>query len=122
MLRKILILLIKYIPIMQMVGMLLNNILYFNDIYYLSYFMDYTIGNSIVTTFLLIVCSYIFHFCIWHRLIITANIINVTIAIIDIVYQIPISDIMLLLLYHFIAVIFIVISTIIHINRKHDKH
>jgi hypothetical protein len=46
-----------------MAGMLLNNLLYFNDIYCLSYIFDYFIGNSIVVTFLLIVCSYIFNFC-----------------------------------------------------------
>lgn len=53
-----------------MAGMLINNLLYFNDIYCLSYILDYLIGNSIITTFLLIVCSYIFNFCTWHRLII----------------------------------------------------
>lgn len=37
-----------------MAGMLLNNLLYFNDIYCLSYIFDYFIGNSIVVTFLLI--------------------------------------------------------------------
>lgn len=104
-----------------MAGMLLNNLLYFNDIYFLSYIIDYVIGNSIVTTFLLIVCSYIFHFCIWHRLIIAANIINITIAATDTIYKLPITDIQLLLLYHFVAVIFIIIATIIHINKKHDK-
>ena len=102
--------------------MLLNNILYFNDIYCLSYIIDYSIGNSIITTFLLVVCSYLFHFCIWHRLIITANIINVTIAAIDSIYRLPISDIQLLVLYHFIAAIFIIIATVVHINKKNDKY
>lgn len=83
MLRKLLILLIKFIPVIQMAGMLINNLLYFNDIYCLSYILDYLIGNSIITTFLLIVCSYIFNFCTWHRLIIIANFINITIASVD---------------------------------------
>ena len=60
-----------------MVGMLFNNILYcFSDIYIISYILDFIIGNSITTTFLLYVCSYVFSFCKWHRFIITANIIN----------------------------------------------
>lgn len=60
-----------------MVGMLFNNILYcFSDIYIISYILDFIIGNSITTTFLLYVCSYVFGFCKWHRFIITANIIN----------------------------------------------
>lgn len=61
--------------------MLFNNILYcFSDIYIISYILDFIIGNSITTTFLLYVCSYVFGFCKWHRFIITANIINLLIA------------------------------------------
>lgn len=49
-----------------MVGMLFNNILYcFSDIYIISYLLDFIIGNSITTTFLLYVCSYVFGFCKW---------------------------------------------------------
>lgn len=79
--KRLFIVLIKYIPIIQMVGMLFNNILYcFSDIYIISYILDFIIGNSITTTFLLYVCSYVFGFCKWHRFIITANIINLLIA------------------------------------------
>lgn len=53
-----------------MVGMLFNNILYcFSDIYIISYLLDFIIGNSITTTFLLYVCSYVFGFCKWHLMI-----------------------------------------------------
>lgn len=52
--KRLFIVLIKYIPIIQMVGMLFNNILYcFSDIYIISYLLDFIIGNSITTTFLL---------------------------------------------------------------------
>lgn len=122
MLRKLLILLIKFIPVIQMAGMLINNLLYFNDIYYFSYIIDYLIGNSIITTFLLIVCSYIFNFCTWHRLIILANFINITIALVDAIHKIPITDLQLLILYHFVAVVFIIIATINHIHKRNDKH
>lgn len=105
-----------------MAGMLINNLLYFNDIYCLSYILDYLIGNSIITTFLLIVCSYIFNFCTWYRLIIIANFINITIASVDAIHKIPITDLQLLALYHFVAVIFIIIATINHINKKNDKY
>lgn len=44
----------------------------FSDIYIISYLLDFIIGNSITTTFLLYVCSYVFGFCKWHRFIITA--------------------------------------------------
>lgn len=82
--KRLFIVLIKYIPIIQMVGMLFNNILYcFSDIYIISYILDFIIGNSITTTFLLYVCSYVFGFCKWHRFIITANIINLLSESID---------------------------------------
>lgn len=51
--KRLFIVLIKYIPIIQMVGMLFNNILYcFSNIYIISYLLDFIIGNSITTTFL----------------------------------------------------------------------
>ena len=102
--------------------MLFNNILYcFSDIYIISYILDFIIGNSITTTFLLYVCSYVFGFCKWHRFIITANIINLLIANLDAYYRIPISDIQLLIVYHFIAAIFICISTYIHIKNNRNE-
>lgn len=101
-----------------MIGMLFNNILYcFSDIYIISYLLDFIIGNSITTTFLLYVCSYVFGFCKWRRFIITANIINLLIANLDAYYRIPISDIQLLIVYHFVAALFICISTYIHIKK-----
>lgn len=88
--KGLFIVLIKYIPIIQMVGMLFNNILYcFSYIYIISYLLDFIIGNSITTTFLLYVCSYVFGFCKWHHFIITANIINLLIANLDAYYRIP---------------------------------
>lgn len=105
-----------------MIGMLFNNILYcFSDIYIISYLLDFIIGNSITTTFLLYVCSYVFGFCKWHRFIITANIINLLIANLDAYYRIPISDIQLLIVYHFVAALFICISTYIHIKNNRDE-
>lgn len=48
--------------------MLFNNILYcFSDIYIISYLLDFIIGNSITTTFLLYVCSYVRLYSEWFR-------------------------------------------------------
>lgn len=109
-------------PVIQMAGMLLNNILYYFNIYdKLSYTFDFIIGNSIVTTILLYIYSNVFHFCIWHRIIITGNLINLIIANIDSIFYIPISDIQLLIIYHIIAAIFVIIATILHINKCYGK-
>lgn len=44
--KRLFIVLIKYIPIIQMVGMLFNNILYcFSDIYIISYILDFIRGT-----------------------------------------------------------------------------
>lgn len=108
---------------MQMTGMLVNNTFYYFDICNrYGYCLDFMIGNSIITTLLLYVCSYVFQFCIWHRLIITANFINVFIASIDVIYGITITDGQLLVIYYFIASIFIAISTIIHINKNQNEY
>lgn len=109
-LKDVFVLLIKYIPIIQMVGMLFNNILFYFDICKpFSYCLDFIIGNSIIATFLLYVCSYIFGFCNWHRLIITSNLTNLLIAFIDVIFIIPIKDHQLLILYFLIYSIFLFI-------------
>lgn len=118
--KKLLILLIKFIPVIQMAGMLINNTLYYFDINRnIGYTTDFILGNSIITTFLIYLCSYIFNFCIWHRLFITANLINLIIANVDAIIGIPITDIQLLIIYYVISAIFIIASTIIHIHKNH---
>ena len=109
-LKDAFVLLIKYMPIIQMVGMLFNNLIYYFQLCNeLSYISDFILGNSLITTFLLFVCSYIFGFCNWHRLLITSNFVNITIASIDSVYRIPISNLELLILYFIIYLIFLFI-------------
>lgn len=117
--KKLLILLIKFIPVIQMAGMLVNNTLCVIDYNgKLLTYIDFIFGNSLIATFLIIVCSYVFGFCLWHRLIIIANFVNIIIANLDKVYYIPITDIHLLSVYYIIYSIFIIIATIIHIKRK----
>lgn len=121
--KKLFILLIKYMPIIQMVGMLFNNTLYYAyDTYTASYIIDFLIGNSVITTLLLFVCSYTFGFCKYYRIIILANFINVLIASLDASVVLPISDIKLLLTYYIIASIFIIVATYSHVkNNKNAK-
>lgn len=59
---------IKYIPIIQLIGMLINNSLYTYDINIeFDYIGDFLLGNSIVNISMLYVCSFTFGFCNWHR-------------------------------------------------------
>ena len=119
--KKLFLILIKFIPVIQLAGMLLNNTLYCFDVIKLcSYITDFVLGNSVITTFLLFVCSYLFNFCKWHRLIITANFINLMIANYDALFGIPISNLQLLCSYYIVAAIFMIISVYNHI--KQNKH
>lgn len=121
MFKKLLILVIKFMPIVQMVGMLFNNILfYFKDTIDFSNFLDYLLGNSVITTILLLICSYVFKFCKWHRLLIYGNFININIVTIDVLFHIPISDAELLVSYIIVDIIFI-LSAIYYKFKCKDK-
>lgn len=119
---------IKYIPIIQLIGMLINNSLYTYDINIeFDYIGDFLLGNSIVNISMLYVCSFTFGFCNWHRHIITANLINIIIATIDKVFHIPVTDIELLSSYYVIAGIFIIIAARSHVkdiqnDKRKDKN
>ena len=113
MMKKGFLLLIKYIPIIQMVGMLINNTLYcFNIITKTYYIVNYLISGSLLTNILLYICSYLFHYCNWYRLIITANLINISIGSFDILFHIPITDFQLLVSYYTVCVLFLLIIII----------
>lgn len=90
--------------------MIFNNILYYiKDSNPISSTLDFIIGNSFIATILLLVCSYTFMFCKWHRLLIYANFINIAVANYDAIFHIPISDMQLLNLYVLIDIIFILL-------------
>lgn len=81
MLRKILLLLIKYIPVVQTAGMLLNNILYiFNKYTTICFILDFILGNSFSMFIVFLVCSYVFKFCNWYRTLVIGNFINILLS------------------------------------------
>lgn len=122
--KRLFVLTIKYIPIIQLIGMLINNSLYTYDINIeFDYIGDFLLGNSIVNISMLYVCSFTFGFCNWHRHIITANLINIIIATIDKVFHIPVTDIELLSTYYIVAGIFILLAARSHVKeiKRNDK-
>lgn len=121
MINKIFILTLKYIPIIQMVGMFINNINYLILGLYDSYIIDYIIGNSFVTTFLLLICSYVFKFCNWYRYIIITNFINITIANIDTIFYLNINNIQMFILINIINMLGISLSLYNKLKNKHEK-
>lgn len=119
--KKLLLVTIKYLPVIQMAGTLLNNTLYYLEVPYISFTIDFTLGNTLAIIFLLYLLSYVFGFCIWHRLIITGNLINTLIAATDSLYTLPVKDIELLISYYIVCAITIIIGTIIHIKNVKRK-
>lgn len=120
--NKLFLLSVKYISVIQMTGMLLSNSSYYKDIYILGYIIDFVIGNCLLFAILLFLCNKIFTFCIWHKFIVLANLINAIISTIDKIYKINIDDSKLLATYYIIASIFILIATYTHIKRKNKKY
>lgn len=123
MFKKLFILITKFMPVIQLMGMIINNTLYVHDVIIKHYYiLDFLFGNSVATCAMLYICSYTFGFCKWHRLIITANLINIFIATIDKGIMIPIKDIELLASYYIIASIFIILATYDHVkNIRNDE-
>ena len=118
--KKLFIFLVKYLPVIQMAGILFNNIMFYFDWFnQTSRFIDFIIGNSYITTILFYICSYMFGFCKWHKLIITANFINLNIGLIDVLYHIPITNSQLLSLYLIVDMIFLFMIIIYKFKCKH---
>lgn len=122
--KRLFVLTIKYIPIIQLIGMLINNSLYTYDINIeFDYIGDFLLGNSIANIAMLYICSYTFGFCKWHRYIITATLMNVLIVAYDRIFVIPISDINLLCTYYIISGIFILLAARSHVKetKRNDE-
>lgn len=117
--NKLLILLLKYIPIIQLISIIISNtIYYFNVNIKYSYLIDFISGNSLLFSILLFVCSYVFKYCNYQRAIIIANTINILIACIDSIIAIPIKDLEYLIIVYVISAIGLIISTYKHIKNK----
>ena len=119
MLKKVFLLLIKYMPIIQMVAMLVNNTMYCFDVYTKMYYLlGYLTGNSLLTTVLLYACSSVFKFGNWYRQIVTANFVVMTIGQIDIHLRLPMTDFQLLLSYYIVCILFLFIIVINKFKSK----
>lgn len=122
--KRLFVLSVKYIPTIQLVGMLINNTLYTFDILLpMTYLLDFLIGGSLVYIILGYICSITFGFCNWHRIIISANLVNIIIANIAMHINIPVTDIELLSTYYIVAGIFILLAARSHVKetKRNDE-
>lgn len=95
--RKLTLLLIKYIPVIQMTGIFINRLLdYFTSLEIVD-ILDFIFADTLFLTILLISCSRTFKFCVYHRVIIVCNI------FIQLMYEINEITEIILLIFQFIT-------------------
>lgn len=119
--KKLFKLLIKFIPIIQMIVFFVNNILLYNDIFDYNFIVNYTFGNSFTYTFLFIIISYTFGFCVWHRLIIYGNFTNLLFGFGYNLFNLDFDDLTLLLIYDNISLLFIILAIYSKFNCNGTK-
>lgn len=75
--KKLFILIIKIFPILQMLFLAIGNLIYIICGYnHILEIMDYIFGVNIISIIFLLVCSLLFRFCVWHRVLIFTNFIS----------------------------------------------
>lgn len=121
MLNKITLILFKYIPAICIVGILLNNSLYFfieddsTILFKIPYILDSIIGISFIQILLLFLISYKFQYCVWHRILILNCTINLLLACMDAFQIINIEYVNLMMVILFVIVGCCCAATIVHL-------
>lgn len=123
-LNKIFLIFLKYLPIITLGGCLINNtIYYFYDNNPIAYITDFSFGNSIIYLLFIFIASFVFKFCIWHRLLIMDNFINLSIAKYDSIFKIKVEDLELLCLYYIAFGITLILIVYFHVRKtKRNKN
>lgn len=113
--HKILLLLVRTLPALFAFLALLNTILSYFDIDLVI--LTYLGGVSVGTLILLYHLSYIFHFCLYHRLFIHYITLTFILNIIDYHWGIPVSDKGLFMIYMVIAGLFLFVILYLHMRE-----
>ena len=114
-LHKVWLLFLKVIP-MVMAGLyLLNTVLSYFDVD-LTIF-SYLVGIGIIPWLFLLLSSYLFHFCEYHRMFLYYIAVNNIVCWLDYTYTLPISNWNYLVLHIIIAGVFLFI--ILYLHQRH---
>ena len=136
MIRKILVLAIKWCPILQYLLLISNNILCLVDSQFsldlagvdqLYYVTPFITGNSLSFSFFLYIASIILHFPVWHRGLIITNCSVLLISLFNQAYEdyydlCLISELNLGILYTGIQLLGLTVSIIVAYKSNYDKH
>lgn len=114
--NKLLVLTIKIYPMAIAVGYFCLFILHSFGIY--VRIVDYFISQSYISIMLLYMLSYVFQFCLYHRIFIHYVLIQNVISYIDEIYTIPVSDKQFLYIQMSLLFIVLVIALISYLKKK----
>lgn len=123
MLNKITLILFKYIPAISIVFFLINNGLYFfiNEdstvLWRIPYLLDGISGSSFMLILLLLLISYKFKYCAWHRILLVTCLFNISIAFLDSIQLLQTSSIPSLLIVFIFSAIGCSVATILHLHN-----
>lgn len=117
--HKVLILVVKYIPMLISIFYILNTVLCWIDID--TPVISNIAGVSILTWLFLYLSSIVFQFCIYHRMFLYYILVTDIINIYDFYLGIPISTVQLLSVHSVIISVLLFLLLYIHI-KNHDKN
>ena len=116
-LHKIVLICIKYLPFVIGILYFLNTVLsYFNIDWY---WITLVSGTSLLSILFMLLCSFAFKFCLYHRLPIYYILLNNIINWIDYKYRIPITNKNMFCLY--IVITGITVFLMVFVYVKHNK-
>ena len=117
--HKVLILVVKYIPMLISIFYMLNTVLCWIEID--TPVISNIAGVSILTWLFLYLSSIVFQFCIYHRMFLYYILVTDIINIYDFYLGIPISTVQLLSVHSVIISVLLFLLLYIHI-KNHDKN
>ena len=115
MLKKLLIIFLKVIPMILAGFAFANTVLAYYEIDTL--WMHYLAGTSVLTLIFLYMASYVFKFCEYHRMFLLYIVICNIIDTIDVYYGLPVGDAEFLILHLFLMFITMVIVLILFLKK-----
>lgn len=115
MLKKLLIIFLKVIPMILAGLAFANTICAYHEID--TIWMSYVGGTSVLTLVFLYMASYVFKFCEYHRMFLHYIVVCNVIDTIDVYYGLPVGDSEFLMLHLFLMFITMVIVLILFLKK-----
>lgn len=115
---KLFIIVLKYIPSLIALCYILNTVMALFSIYIEP--LSNIAGMSLLTWIFLYIATYVFKFCIYHRMFLWYILINDLLNIIDYYYELPIETSNLLMIHNSIIGIFLFIILYLYV-KNHKK-